>query len=261
MSVLSSDHSQSGYLEFYNALIEQSRSDDCVSRLLLGINWSAASLENETGVGLCFSPLHIPRTNPWAGTLKGRSVTELAPWILQWDAAAAVVGSLVINAAINNRSGLVEKAQAANRDGPPHLAVFRHFRPYLKAKRVAVIGHYPGLEPFPEVAQWRCLERNVQRGDLPDSAAEVVLPEADWVFITASSIANKTLPRLLQLSAKAEVVLMGPSLPWMEGWQQFGVNHLAGVEVLSPEALWQVAEEGGGTRLFDEGCRYRVLSL
>ena len=81
------------------------------------------------------------------------------------------------------------------------------------------------------------------------------------MFITASSLANKTLPRLLDLAWGREVVLMGPSLPWVEQWRDFGVTHLAGVATCNNDVLWQVVAEGGGTRLFAEAVEYRLLSF
>jgi uncharacterized protein (DUF4213/DUF364 family) len=81
------------------------------------------------------------------------------------------------------------------------------------------------------------------------------------VFLTASAIANKTLPRLLELSRRAQVVLMGPSVPWLAEWADFGVDYLAGVRVRACDALWQVAAEGGGTRIFQEAVEYRVLRV
>ncbi|HMU66773.1 MAG TPA: DUF364 domain-containing protein, partial [Cellvibrionaceae bacterium] len=104
------------------------------------------------------------------------------------------------------------------------------------------------------------IERRVRPGDLPDTAAEFILPEADWVFITASSIANKTLPRLLALAAQARVVLMGPSVPWLANWQDYGVDYVAGVAIKDPAALAQTLMEGGGTRIFSQGVGYCVYA-
>ena len=87
------------------------------------------------------------------------------------------------------------------------------------------------------------------------------MPEADYVFVTASAIANKTLPRLLELSQRARVVLMGPSLPWLADWADFGVDYLAGVVVKDSAAVWETAAEGGGTRLFGAGVEYRLLRV
>jgi hypothetical protein len=96
---------------------------------------------------------------------------------------------------------------------------------------------------------------------LPDTAAEYLLPEAEWVFITASSIPNKTFPRLAELSRDATTVLMGPTTPWLPELKHFGIDYLAGVEVADPDALRQTIAEGGGVRVFDEGVRYRIAPL
>jgi uncharacterized protein (DUF4213/DUF364 family) len=45
---------------------------------------------------------------------------------------------------------------------------------------------------------------------LPESAAPEILSGADWTFLTASAIANQTLPRLLALAQGSRIVLMGP---------------------------------------------------
>jgi len=54
---------------------------------------------------------------------------------------------------------------------------------------------------------------------------------------------------------------MGPSLPWLAGWREFGVDYLAGVRVRDAAAARQVVAEGGGTRLFAEAVEYAVLEL
>lgn len=252
--------------DIYKLLIDYARSDAVLTELVLGINWSVARVEmagqsDNHHCGLCFSPTQLPRTIPWAGTLPGRTTNELSEWITQWDSAAAVVGALVINAVINGNSPLLLQSETFHCNGPPHLRVFQHFRSQLAGQKVVVVGHYPDLGSYAETSSWYCLERNPRSGNTPDTAAEYLIPEADWVFITASSIANKTLPRLLELAKNAQVVLMGPSLPWLEDWAEFGVNYLAGVEVLSAEKLWQVASQAGGTRIFDEACQYRLARL
>jgi uncharacterized protein (DUF4213/DUF364 family) len=108
---------------------------------------------------------------------------------------------------------------------------------------------------------YACIERRDLVDSLPDTASEYLLAEADWVFVTASALANKSLPRLLDLSRGARVVLMGPSLPWLGEWADFGVDYLAGVVVHDPQALWQVIAEGGGTRLFEQAAEYRLLRV
>jgi uncharacterized protein (DUF4213/DUF364 family) len=272
-----------------------------ISKVLLGLNWSLVTIEyaqsvaqvclegqgdvginaqfnngNETkaprltqSTGLCFSPPAPSRTFPLAGMLSDGSLTETLAALGGWDACKSAVALALANALINgNTEGgptcLTEALSLANfvdKDCPPHLRVFHYFAPQLRTKKVAIIGHYPGLDEIQGLKCQLCLERNPQAGDLPDSAAEYVLPDMDWVFITASSIANKTLPRLLQLSADAKVVLMGPSLPWLAEWRNFGVDYLAGISIEDADKLWTVAAEAGGTRIFTQAVDYRLLAL
>lgn len=245
--------------DLYDLLLSRARSSAPLTRLLLGLNWSLARAE---GVGACFSPVETGRTIAWSGTLRGRPCAELAPWIRSYDAAEATVGAAVINACINSPDNpLLRQARRLELAGPAHLRVFAHFAPLLTGAQVSVVGRYPGLEQLWTGVSYRCLERRPGPDVLPDTAAEFVLPRSDWVFLTGSAIANKTLPRLLALSRSATVVLMGPSVPWLAEWAELGVDHLAGVEVTDEDALFQTAEEGGGTRIFETGLAYRLASL
>ncbi|SEI93408.1 hypothetical protein SAMN04244579_02501 [Azotobacter beijerinckii] len=246
----------------YDWLLEHAAAaarDEPVGRVCLGLNWTLAEVGD--GLGFAFSPRQVPRTLSWAGTLGGQASDRLCPWLLSWDTAEAAVGLAVVNAGINRSSPCLRQAQPLLGEVPGHLRVFAHFRPQLDGQKVAVIGHYPGLETLWHDFPYWCFERQPQDGDLPDAAVEYLLPEADWVFITASSLANKTLPRLLELSSRARVVLMGPSLPWIYEWRRFGVNYLAGVRVQDARAAHQVVAEGGGTRLFAGPVEYALLAL
>ena len=253
--------------EIYDALIDEAsaklKEPAVVSEIILGINWSVASLTSTRGLmqGICFSPRNAARTIAWSGTLEGEPANRILPWIYEWESAASTVGAAVLNAILNYQNDLIEKSQLLDLDAPNHLQVFEYFRPHLANQKVSIIGHYPGLNPFPEVQSWQVFERHLQTGDLPDTAAFYLLPESDWVFISASSIANKSLPMLLQLAKNCQVVLMGPSLPWSTLWFDFGVDYLAGVAIKSSTGIRSVAQQAGGTRLFDIGCEYRVLDL
>ncbi|MHC8286906.1 Rossmann-like domain-containing protein [Pseudomonas sp. XS1P51] len=244
----------------YDWLLGSSTHVAPVQRVCLGLNWTLAEVADHQG--FAFSPRQVPRTLSWAGTLRGQPSEQLRRWLLSWNDAEAAIGLAVLNACINTADGCAGQATPLRSDTVPgHLRVFSHFGPRLQGQQVAVIGHYPGLEQLWRDVAYDCLERQVQEGDLPDSAAEYLLPQADWVFVSASSIANKTLPRLLELSRHAQVVLMGPSLPWLREWSLFGVNYLAGVRVLDGAAAQQVVMEGGGTRLFAGPVEYALLEL
>jgi uncharacterized protein (DUF4213/DUF364 family) len=243
----------------YDRLIHRARSEARVRRVLLGLNWSIAQVD---AAGLSFSPVEPPRTLSFPGTLAGRKAADLVPWIRSFDPCEATVGSAVINAVVNHEgNALLRTAQPLPNGAPPHLQVFANFMSETQGAHVVVVGKYPGLEELWSERSYTCIERRSAPGTLPDTAAEYVIPRADWVFLTGSAIANKTLPRLLELSRSATTVLMGPSVPWLEEWADFGVDYLAGVSVRDVDRLWQVAAEGGGTRLFEEAVSYRLLRL
>ena len=245
--------------EIYDLLQDYAASADTVREVMIGLVWTYCEAE---ACGLAMSPGIPTRTLPWAGSLYGRPVAELAAWVREFEPYQASVGMAAVNAAINRRHSLPEGLTLeAGTQG--NLTVFKHFLPLIKNKKNIVIGRYPGLQEFVETHQLdlTVLERNTGPNDVSDAACEYLLPEAEWVFLTASSIPNKTFPRLAELSRNATTVLMGPTTPWLPDLHQFGIDFLAGVEIADQETVRATVAEGGGVRLFDGAVRYRVVPL
>ena len=241
----------------YELLQDSCAADATLEQLLIGLVWT---LCRSSGSGLSMSPVVPSRTVAWSGSLQGKPVRDVASWLLSWDPFQASVALAAVNSSINHRpipdSELLEPSlNGAN------LSVFEYFLPQLLGKKVVVIGHYPGIERYQADMQLSVLERQPVTGDLPDTACEFVLPDADWVFLTASSLVNKTLPRLAELSRNAKTVLMGPSVPWLPQWHEFGTDYLAGVEVVDETALYHTVAQAGGVRIFEQGLRYRIAEL
>jgi uncharacterized protein (DUF4213/DUF364 family) len=243
--------------EIYDLLLDYTNSTERVEQLTIGLVWTLCRAES---AGLAMSPGIPTRTLPWAGTLAGQTLAQLAGWIKDWDPYKATVGMAAINCSLNSRE-LPEGVALPPQTSAANLAVFNYFLPQLADKKVVVVGHYPGVERLAETVDLKILERQPSGGDYPDAAAEFLLPDADWVFLTASSIINKTFPRLAELSQNATTVLMGPTVPWLPEFQHFGIDYLAGVEVADMEQLQQTVSEGGGVRIFDTAVRYRIVAL
>ena len=81
------------------------------------------------------------------------------------------------------------------------------------------------------------------------------------MFLTAMTLINKTFPRLAELACDATLVLMGPTVPWLDELVEYGVDYLAGVQVADADSLRQTVAEGGGTRIFEQGVRYCLADL
>ncbi|MGJ0428146.1 Rossmann-like domain-containing protein [Methylobacter sp.] len=246
----------------YELLLDYAASTARVDELTVGLVWTACKAQPDGGktLGLAMSPGLPTRTLSWPGTLAGRTLGELAGWITDWEPYKATVGMAAINCSLNARE-LPAGLSIQPAPGLGNLAVFEHFLPQLQGKKVVVIGRYPGIERYAGQIDLRIIERQTAPGDYPDPACEFLLPEADWVFLTASSLINKTFPRLAELSRNAVTVLMGPTVPWLPEFHEFGIDYLAGIEVTDADSLYRTAAEGGGVRIFENGARYRIVAL
>lgn len=247
--------------KIYQLLLDKVAAKDAteIEEIIIGLTWTLCRTANS--MGLAMSPHTQTRTLPWAGTLRGKQIKEIANWITGWQMHEAVVGLAAINAVINHDNPLLAQAIPLPRTSQPNLAVFEYFLPHLLGKKVTVIGRYPYLAQLATQIDLTVLERHPQDTDLLDTACEFILPESDWVFLTASSLSNKTFPRLAELSRHAQLVLMGPSVPWLTEFTDFGVNFLAGVVISDAEALRQTVAEGGGVRIFQHSVTYHVIDL
>jgi uncharacterized protein (DUF4213/DUF364 family) len=110
---------------------------------------------------------------------------------------------------------------------------------------VAVVGHFPWIPRLRKVARklW-VLEQRPQAGDLPAEAAEDILPKADVVAITGTSLMNHTAEKLLDLAKGSFVVMVGPTTPLSTVLFDWGVDVISGVKVVEPEKVICSISEG-----------------
>ncbi|MEW5756134.1 MAG: DUF364 domain-containing protein [Pseudomonadota bacterium] len=241
--------------EIYDLLIGAADKEQGIEELVIGLTWTLCRAD---GIGLAMSPGIATRTLPWSGKVRGMSLHQAGEWLKSWDTYQATVGVAALNASINFENGLVRHA---TRLGSGNLAVFEHFAPILKGQRVIVVGRYPGIEQLDLHCELTVLELIPGHNDLPAQACEYLMPHADWVFLSTTTLVNKTFPRLAELGSNAKVVLMGPTVPWLAELASFGIDYLAGVTIDDQDELLAVVKEGGGVRIFDEAARYAVLDL
>lgn len=106
-------------------------------------------------------------------------------------------------------------------------------------KNVAIIGHFPFVEEIREAfANFWVLEKRPQPGDHDASMAGALLPQADLVAITGTTLLNGTLAEILNLcSEEAFLVLIGPTTPFAPCLFELGIDVLAGCDVTCPDQV------------------------
>ncbi len=238
--------------ELYDELIEAIPPDLTVRECVVG---AGRTMVCSSTVGTAMTMQEGRSGVPMAGRMAGMPVRELAQCVKSWNLVEAALGQAAINSALNTPQRVAELSGQFAAPGEADPNPFLGLRERMQGKRVAVIGHFPGIEKLSAVCDLSILERRPQSGDLPDSACEFILPDQDFVFITASTIANKTLPRLLELSRHAYVVLVGPSTPLTSIMFRHGVDLLAGTVVVEPEPFVRTMQEGGWHQMYRCGAR------
>ena len=242
----------------YDALIDGIPSGLKVERCAVGVGWTAVQAES-LGLAMTLGNGDAHMGIACAGDIVGRDLRDVAAWVKSWDYARASIGLAAINAAVNAPDTLFARFDLAK--VPQDVNAFTLFAPAFEGKTVGMIGHFRDLELLKRAAKVHILERIPLPGDLPDPACEYVLSECDVVFITSVTLANKTLPRLLELSAQAQVVLVGPGVPMHPLLFDFGVTALSGLFVSEAGRAFQVIEQGGGLPLLrQKGAQFMNLT-
>ncbi|MBT8763950.1 DUF364 domain-containing protein [Desulfohalobiaceae bacterium Ax17] len=113
-------------------------------------------------------------------------------------------------------------------------------------KNVAVIGHFPFVNRIRhKFANFWVLEKRPCPGDIYENEAPTVLPKADVVAITATTLANNTLATILQLTSPHSLkIMLGPSTPLTPILFELGIDVLAGITVLDKEKVKQSISAG-----------------
>jgi uncharacterized protein (DUF4213/DUF364 family) len=194
-----------------------------------------------------------------AGHLAGMKLRHLATRVKSWNEYESAMGLAAINSALNAPTTV--QANCAERVHETDKDIFAYLRDRMCGKNVAVVGHFLGLEHVAEVCNLSILERRPQPDELPDSACEYILAEQDIVVLTATTLINETMPRLLALSNGAQIVVAGPTTPPHPLMFEYGIELLGGLVVENEESVWRTFAEGGQRELFTAGTRMVPVSV
>lgn len=170
-----------------------------------------------------------------AGRLRSKSARELAELVRSDYPVEAAIGLAAINSLLE-----VDGQQLTDLNAADYLAA------HAADRAVALVGHFPFVETLrARVGQLWVLELVPEPGDFPASMAPELVPRADIVAVTGSTLVNHTLDGLLALCRPGTpVVVIGPSTPLSPVLFDWGVSVLAGARVSDESEVLRAVAEG-----------------
>lgn len=176
---------------------------------------------------------------PEAGRLLARSARQLAELARSASPMEASIGMAALNA-------LLPRHESRWVDLNAEAVMAEHGA----GKQVALVGHFPFIPRLEErVGKLWVLENRPRDRDLPAEAAPEVIPRADLVAITGTTMINHTFDELLALCRpEAMVLVLGPSTPLSPLLFERGVDLLSGSIVEDIEAVLQAVSQGANFR-------------
>lgn len=248
-----------------------------VERVVIGLFFTGVKLSSGTA-GACATPLRmIPEAvccpssamaMPFPGKLRGRQALDLVAEIDAKSGIRRAVGVATLNALAD---------MCWNRRPHPEVDLIPGVDAYdavsiKPGDRVVVVGAFvPFLRALKQAGQaFTVLEidpQTLKPDELPyfrpaDQAAAVV-PSAEVVLVTGTTLLNDTLEGLLGLCRNdARVAVVGPTVSLLpDAYLRRGVDVLGGVRVTVPDAFLDVLSEGGsGYHFFGHSAEKVVLA-
>ena len=222
-------------LSYYDILQAGLPEDLYVEELVHGISWTAAVLsDGRCGVAMHTTGETVPRM---FGSLIGLPLNQAGQAMLSWNMEEASEAFAAVNAFYNHDGCGNIKTDAKTLDGVE-----------IRGRTVGMVGMMIGhsnmtQEDFAAAKKLYIMDREEKAGALPDSASEFYLPLCDLVIITGSAAINKTMPRLLELSRNAEVILTGPTVTCCPELRELGISRLSGRVITESDAMLKAIVE------------------
>ncbi len=235
--------------------------DITVERVAIGLFFTGVKLS--TGhAGACATPVkEIPdavccpnsvAAMPFAGKLRGRRAVDLLDEATERVGIRRTLGIATLNA-LSQLANEGRKAEgfevvtgldafeAAEVKADETVAVVGAFVPFLKALRAMGARHWV-LEKDPSVLKPHEMPYYREAKEAPE-----IVPEADVLIITGTTLANDTLGDLIGFAKpSARIVVVGPTVTMIpDAFFERGCHIVGGIEVTDPDAFLDILAEGG----------------
>jgi uncharacterized protein (DUF4213/DUF364 family) len=232
------------------------RKGGAVREVRIGAFWTAVVLEDGS-CGLASALRgddHHHGQNPvrGAGHLHDCSARELAELARSDSLLEASIGLAAINVLLD-----------VDEDACEELNAEQVILEQGTGKGVVVVGHFPFIPRVREAArQLWVLEKRPSEGDFPAEAAPDVIPQADVVAITGTSLINHTFEELMRLCRQgAFVLVLGPTTPLSPVLFDYGVDVISGTLVTDPETVLRYISQGASFRQIKRSKSVKLLTM
>lgn len=237
-------------------LLGSLKADAPVRQVLVGAFWTAVVLETDPprcGLASTLRPVAHSGGSPvcQAGRLLERSGQELAEMLRSSSTLEASIGAAAFNA-------LLEVDETSCVEVNAEQVILERGT----GRRVAIVGHFPFVERARRAVEecW-VLELIPRPGDVSAERAVEILPQADVVALTGTSLINHTFDDLIGLCrSDAFVLLLGPSAPLSPTIFETGVDAVSGTLVTDPERVLRSVGQGATFRQVKRGGGLRLLT-
>lgn len=184
------------------------------------------------------------------GKMRGKPALELAEYAQSDNLMEASIGMATINSLID-----IDDSRCSGDNAGDILA------DKGRGKNIAVVGHFPFTEQLKKAAKklW-VIEQHPGGEDLPAEAAEDILPQADVIGLTGTSLINHTFEDLINLCKDKFVVMVGPTSPLSPVLFDYGVDVISGIKVIHPERMLACITEGAMFKQI-EGLKYLSMKI
>lgn len=218
----------------------------------LGPFWTVVWTDLGAGMASTQRDTHTPHGHSlirWAGDLEDRSAHELAGLLRSASPMEAAVGMATVNALLKPDEDRLTERNAA-----------QEIIQRAVGKRVVIVGHFPFIPQVRRAAgHLDVLELDPGPAELPARAASEVIPEAEVVAITGTSLLNQSFEELIRhCRSGAFVLVLGPTTPLTPVLFDHGVDLIAGTQVVDPPTAIRHASQGA---IFRQMRGVRLVTL
>lgn len=185
------------------------------------------------------------------GSLLERSALELAQYAKSDRLLEASIGMAAINSLLD-----VDEGQCVELNAAAWLAERG------RGKKVVIVGSFPFISGLrEEVDELWVLERHPAEGEWGAEEASDIIPQADVVAITGTSLINHTLEDLLALCRPdSSIMVLGPTTPLSPVLFDYGVDVVSGTMVVDTELVLRLISQGATFRQV-KGPGVRLLTM